>query len=261
MGAAVISCVSAAMMTGALARENTTNGHFNARASGNHVSATGQLNGTARQSERPAVSGHTNARLGGNHMMATGQPNGQRENETRFGSEGRIGNVQMRERRGFEERTIGRERLGRMASEGRYDRGSRAERREFVSAEGGYSRGWRGNRLAYRDRGVDVGGGVAAAEYTYPRRLYAYAPGYDVGYRARPFYSYGPAYGATSYGPAYGASSYGLAYGVTVGAGPSYAPAYDLAYSTGPYYDYAPGFNLGIGIGPVGIGIGPAWGW
>jgi hypothetical protein len=24
--------------------------------------------------------------------------------------------------------------------------------------------------------------------------------------------------------------------------------------------DYAPGFNLGIGIGPVGIGIGPAWG-
>ena len=47
----------------------------------------------------------------------------------------------------------------------------------------------------------------------------------------------------------------------TVGEGPSYAPAYDLAYSTGPYYDYAPGFNLGIGIGPVGIGIGPAWEW
>jgi hypothetical protein len=121
MGAAVISCVSAAMMTGALAQENTTNGHFNARAGGNHMSATGQLNGTARQSERPAVSGHANARLGGNHMMATGQPNGQRENETCFRSEGRIGNVQMRERRGFaEERTIGRERLGPMASEGRY---------------------------------------------------------------------------------------------------------------------------------------------
>ena len=139
-----------------------------------------------------------------------------------------------------------------MASEGRYDRSSRGERRESVSAEGGYSRGWRGNRLAYRDRVVDVGGGIAAAEYTYPRRLYAYAPGYDVGYRERPFYSYGPAYGVTSYGPAYG---------VTVGAGPSYPPAYDLAYSTGPYYDYAPGFNLGIGIGPVGIGIGPAWEW
>ena len=230
MGAAVISCVSAAMMTGALAQENTTNGHFNARAGGNHMSATGQLNGTARQSDRPAVSGHANARLGGNHMMATGQPNGQRENETRFRSEGRIGNVQMRERRGFaEERTIGRERLARMASESRYDHGSRGERREFY-----------------------VGGGVAAAEYTYPRRLYAYAPGYDVGDRGRPFYGYGPAYGATSYGPAYG---------VTVGAGPSYAPAYDLAYSTSPYYDYAPGFNLGIGVGPVGIGIGPAWGW
>jgi hypothetical protein len=210
MGAAVISCVSAAMMTGALAQENTTNGHFNARAGGNHMSATG-------------------ARLGGNHMMATGQQNGQRENETRFRSEGRIGNVQMRQRRGFaEERTIGRERLGRMASEGRSDRDRRGERREFY-----------------------VGGGVAAAEYTYPRRLYAYAPSYYVGYRRRPFYSYGPAYGVTSYGPAYG---------VTGGADPSYAPAYDLAYS-GPYYDYAPGFNLGIGIGPVGIGIGPAWGW
>jgi hypothetical protein len=176
MGAAVISCVSAAMMTGALAQENTTNGHFNARAGGNHMSATGQLNGIARQIGSPAVSGHANARLGGNHMMATGQPNGQRENETRFRSEGRIGNVQMRERRGFaEERTIGRERLGPMASEGRYDRGSRGERRESVSAEGSYNRGWRGNRLAYRDRGVDVGGGVAA-EYTYPGRLYAYAP-------------------------------------------------------------------------------------
>jgi hypothetical protein len=219
MGAAVISCVSAAMMTGALAQENTTNGHFNARAGGNHMSATG-------------------ARLGGNHMMATGQQNGQRENETRFRSEGRIGNVQMRQRRGFaEERTIGRERLGRMASEGRYDRDRRGERREFY-----------------------VGGGLAAAEYTYPRRLYAYAPGYDVGYRGRP-YSYGHAYGVTSYGPSYGVAGYGPSYGATVGADPSYAPAYDLAYSTGPYYDYAPGFNLGIGIGSVGVGIGPAWGW
>jgi hypothetical protein len=136
----------------------------------------------------------------------------------------------MRERRGFAgERTIGRERLGRMASEGRYERGSRGERREFY-----------------------VGGSVAGAEYTYPRRLCAYAPGYDVGYRGRPFYSYGPAYGVTGHEPAYG---------VTVGADLSYAPAYDLAYSTGPYYGYAPGFNLGIGIGPVGIGIGPAWGW
>jgi hypothetical protein len=230
VGAAVISCVSAAMMTGASAQENTTNGHFNARAGGNHMSATGQLNGTGRQSDRPVVGEHANARLGGNHMMATGQPIGQRENETHFRSEGRIGNVKMRERRGFAgERTIGRERLGRMASEGRYDQGSRGERREFY-----------------------VGGSVAATEYTYPRRLYAYAPGYDVGYRGRPFYSYGPAYSVTNYEPAYG---------VTVGAEPSYAPAYDLAYSTGPYYGYAPGFNLGIGIGPVGIGIGPAWGW
>ena len=89
MGAAVISCVSAAMMTGALAQENTTNGYFNARAGGNHMSATGQLNGTGRQSERPAVSAHAHARIDGNHMMATGQPNGQRENETRSRGERR----------------------------------------------------------------------------------------------------------------------------------------------------------------------------
>ena len=24
---------------------------------------------------------------------------------------------------------------------------------------------------------------------------------------------------------------------------------------------YAPGVSFGIGIGPVGIGFGPAWGW
>jgi hypothetical protein len=69
-GATVISCVSAAMMTGALAQD-TTNGHFNARARGNHMSATGQLNGTGRQSDRPVVSGHANARLGGNHGHGT----------------------------------------------------------------------------------------------------------------------------------------------------------------------------------------------
>jgi hypothetical protein len=69
------------MMTGALAQENTTNGHFSARAGGNHMSATSQLNGTPGQSNRPVVSGHADTRLGGNHMMATGRPNGQRENE------------------------------------------------------------------------------------------------------------------------------------------------------------------------------------
>jgi hypothetical protein len=33
---------------------------------------------------------------------------------------------------------------------------------------------------------------------------------------------------------------------------------YNFTYAD-PYYDYAPGVS--IGIGPVGIGVGPAWGW
>ena len=82
--------------------------------------------------------------------------------------------------------------------------------------------GWRG------DRGGDRSGGVGAAAdgYSYGRRpLYAYAPGYSVG----PYYDY--------------------------------AAGYDIAYSAVPYYDSAPGFSVGVGIGPVGIGIGPAWRW
>ena len=50
--------------------------------------------------------------------------------------------------------------------------------------------------------------------------------------------------------------------------GPYYTPGWDTAYAgpyntafAGPYYDYAPGVSFGIGIGPVGIGFGPAWGW
>jgi hypothetical protein len=35
---------------------------------------------------------------------------------------------------------------------------------------------------------------------------------------------------------------------------------YNTAFA-GPYYDYAPGVSFGIGIGPVGIGFGPDWGW
>jgi hypothetical protein len=62
--------------------------------------------------------------------------------------------------------------------------------------------------------------------------------GWDNGYYGSPGYSYAP-------GPLY-------AY-----APDAYAPGY-VAYG-GSYYDYAPGIS--IGVGPIGVGIGPAWGW
>jgi hypothetical protein len=44
-----------------------------------------------------------------------------------------------------------------------------------------------------------------------------------------------------------------------------YAPqaicGYAPGYSAGPYCDYAPEYGASVGIGPVGIGIAPAWGW
>jgi hypothetical protein len=121
-----------------------------------------------------------------------------------------------------------------------YGRDRRGERGLYASAgaEGGY----RGDRAAYRDRAVGVGVGAVAADYTYPRRLYAYAPTYDVGYAAEPYYSYSPGYEAA------------------VPTGPYYEPDWNVAYA-GPSYAYAPGISFGIGIGPVGIGVGPAWGW
>jgi hypothetical protein len=111
-----------------------------------------------------------------------------------------------------------------------------------AGVEGGY-RGWRRERWAYRDRAVGAGLDVAAVDSGYrTRRLYAYAPTYDVGYTAAPSYDYAPGYD------------------VAVTTGPYYAPGWNVAYA-GPYYDYAPGVSFGIGIGPVGIGFGPAWGW
>ena len=114
--------------------------------------------------------------------------------------------------------------------------------RGLYARESGY-RDWRGERLAYRERAIGVGAGVAAADYGYrTRRLYAYAPSYNVGYTAGPSYNYAPGYD------------------VAVNTGPYYTPGWSVAYG-GPYYNYAPGISLGIGIGPVGIGVGPAWGW
>jgi len=110
-----------------------------------------------------------------------------------------------------------------------------------ASVEGGY----RGGRLAYRERTVGTGVGVAAADYGYRgRRLYAYAPGYETGYAAAPRYIYlAP--------PRY---SYAPGYDIGLNSSPYYAPAGNAAYA-GPYYDYTPGVSFGIG--PVGVGFGP----
>src|SRR5437868_3915574 len=103
MGAAVIGCVTAAMMSGAWAQEasgqlhaRTGNQHFNARAGGN-ASATGQLN--ARQGGNANVNGHFDARAGGNHMAGTGELTGTRREI--FRAEGRTGAAEMREHNGF----------------------------------------------------------------------------------------------------------------------------------------------------------------
>jgi hypothetical protein len=89
-------------------------------------------------------------------------------------------------------------------------------------------------------------------------------------YRGQPLYAYAPnySYQAPSYGYTYEPGytySYDPRYAATVPSGPYYASGYspyasgnNVAYAN-PYYDYAPGVS--IGIGPVGIGVGPAWGW
>jgi hypothetical protein len=126
-------------------------------------------------------------------------------------------------------------------SEERYGRGWRGERGPNVRARA--EAGYRGERLTYRNRAVGADVGVAAADYGYRgRRLYAYAPTYEAGYATGPYYAYTPGND------------------VAVNTSPYYTPGWDLAYA-GSHYDYAPGVSVGIGIGPVGIGLGPAWAW
>jgi hypothetical protein len=193
MGAAVIGCLTAAMISGAAAQERDhMNGHQNARAGGNHMGATAPLNGAARR--------------GGSH----------------FTNGNRMGETATSDRREFVEgRTVGGERrTGRVAAETRYGHEWRGNR--GAASAGEYDRAWRGDRFGSRDRNLGVG--VAAEGYSA-----------DDGYYGQPSYAYAGR-------PLY-----------------AYAPGYDGGYSVGPYY--APGFSVGIGIGPVGIGIGPAWGW
>jgi len=180
MGAAVIGCLAAAMISGAAAQERDhMNGHQNARAGGNHMGATAQLNGAARR--------------GGSHFT-NGNP---------------MGETATPDRREFVEgRTVGGERRsGRVAAETRYGHEWRGNRREFGGAApaGEYGRAWRGDRFGYRDRNLGVGvaaegysaddGYYGQPSYAYARRpLYAYAPGYDVGYSVGPYYDYAPGF-------------------------------------------------------------------
>jgi hypothetical protein len=198
------------------------------------ANTTGQFN--VRSGGQPAINGQPTA------AMRDGQGADTRLNARTTSNRTSAGG--QSERRGFgnEARTNVTTREGRdLAGERRM----RSERGAYARADidGGY-RGWRGGeRAAYRDRAVGVGAGVAAADYRYrTRRLYAYAPNYDARYTADPYYNDAPGYD------------------VAVTTDRYYAPAWNVAYA-GPYYDYAPGVSFGIGIGPVGIGFGPAWGW
>jgi uncharacterized protein YraI len=226
MGAAVIGCVAATMMSGAYAQEANTTGQFNAR-SGQQPSTAAQPNAT-RQGQNADANAHVNGRANGNRTATSGQL------ERRgFGNEGRL-NASTREGRGIAEERGMRGQRGTYArvSEERYGHGLRGERGAYARvSEERYRRGLRGER------------GLYARESGYrTRRLYAYAPSYNVGYTAGPYYNYAPGYD------------------VAVNTGPYYTPGWNVAYG-GPYYNYAPGISLGIGIGPVGIGVGPAWGW
>jgi hypothetical protein len=220
MGAAVIGCLAAAMTPGAYAQEANTNGQLNAR-SGHQPAASARTSGSIRQGQSAGTNAQLNARTNSNATSANSQ---------------------------FERRGLANEsRMRASAREGRGYAQARAVRGERgLYARTGVEGGYRGSRVAYRDRAVGTGG-VAAADYGYrQRRLYAYAPAYDTSYAAAPAYSYPARY------------SYAPGYNVGVNTGPYYTPGWNTAYA-GPGYDYAPGFS--IGIGPVGIGIGPAWGW
>ena len=237
MGAAVIGCLAATMTSGAYAQEANTTGQLNART-GQQPATSAQPNGSMRRGQGANMNARLNARANSNGTSA----NGQLERHG-FANESRT-RASTREGRGYAAQRGMRGERGPYArvSEERYGRGWRGERGLYARArvEGGY-RSWRGERLAYRDRGVGVG--IAAADQGYrTRRLYAYAPTYEVGYATGPYYNYAPGYDAA------------------VTTGPYYTPGWNVAYA-GPYYDYAPGVIFGIGIGPVGIGFDPAWGW
>jgi hypothetical protein len=236
MGAAVIGCLAATMTSGAYAQEANTTGQLNAR-SGQQPATSARPNGSIHDKGADANM-RLNARA--NRPNNEGSITNSQLERRAPASERRMA-ASVHEGRGYaEQRAIrGESRAYTRVSEERYGRNWRSERGLYARArvQGPY----RGESLTYRDRALNTGGGVATTDYSYRgRRLYAYAPTYDAGYPTRPYY--------------------GRGYDVSVNTGPYYAPGWNLAYA-GPYYDYAPGVSFGIGVGPVGIGIGPAWAW
>ena len=268
-GAAVIGCLAAAMTSGAYAQEANTTDQLNART-GQHPAASARTNSSIRQGQSVDTNAQLNARTNSPGMSTNAQAERRGlANEGRMRASAREGQFErrglahenrmgasVREGRGYaEQRALrGEHTAYARVSEPRYGRSWRGERGLYARA--GVEGGYRGGRYAYRDRAVGAGVGVAAADYGYRHRpLYAYAPAYQAGVAPAPRYSYRPAY-------------YGRGYNVAMNTGPYYTPGWDTAYAgpyntafAGPYYDYAPGVSFGIGIGPVGIGFGPAWGW
>ena len=182
MGTAVIGCLAAAMTSGAYAQEANTSEKLNART-GHQPAASAQTGGSIRQGQSPNTNAQLNARTNGSAQLnaRTGNgmsANGQLErrssiNESRMGASARAGH-------GYAEQRALRGERGAYAhvSEQRYGRGWRGERGLYARA--GFEGGYRGGRVAYRERAVGTGVGVAAADYGYRgRRLYAYAPGYE----------------------------------------------------------------------------------
>ena len=201
----------------------------------------------ATMSAASAQERDVNTRAGAGHIQTNGRLSATTRQPGNHFTNGRhMGYISARDRRGFAENGAaeGERQVGRVTSEIRYRRGWRAERQEFgVASEGREGREWRGERRRYQG---PVGIGEAVPDYGWDEGYAvpdyaAYAVpdyGWDNGYYGSPGYSYAP-------GPLY-------AY-----APDAYAPGY-VAYG-GSYYDYAPGIS--IGVGPIGIGIGPAWGW
>lgn len=116
-----------------------------------------------------------------------------------------------------------------------HNRSAMAERRSGpLVSRNGYGRDWQGDRRDFGGERAYSGGwrgdrGEEMGQYGGDRGYYG-SPGYA--FSSGPRYAYGP---------------------------DAYGPGYDVGYGGPRYYDYEPG--IGVGIGPFGIGIGPAWGW
>src|SRR5262249_45617449 len=162
---------------------------------GHQPAASVQTGGSIRQGQSPDTNAQLNARTNGNAQVNARTSNGRSANgqlERRsFTNESRMG-ASTRAGHAYAEPRTPRGERGAYAREERYGRGLRSERGLYARA--GVEGGYRGGRVAYRERAIGTGVGVGAADYGYRgRRLYAYAPGYETGYATAPRYSYAAA--------------------------------------------------------------------